>query len=46
VAEAIKDCRGDKSNLEALELTLSDEDLQVIDTYFPKPNEDMSLVKY
>jgi diketogulonate reductase-like aldo/keto reductase len=35
-----------KSNLEALELTLSDEDLQVIDTYFPKPNEGMSLVKY
>lgn len=35
-----------KSNLEALELTLSDEDLQVIDTYFPKTNEGMSLVKY
>ncbi|MFB3170980.1 aldo/keto reductase [Neobacillus sp. 179-C4.2 HS] len=46
VAEAIKDCRGDKSNLEALELTLSDEDIQVIDTYFSKPNEGMSLVKY
>ncbi|MEH7490620.1 aldo/keto reductase [Neobacillus niacini] len=35
-----------KSNLEALELTLSDEDLQVIETYFPKTNEGMSLVKY
>ncbi|KGM46375.1 aldo/keto reductase [Neobacillus niacini] len=35
-----------KSNLKALELTLSDEDLQLIDTYFPKTNEGMSLVKY
>ncbi|WP_419954522.1 aldo/keto reductase [Neobacillus niacini] len=35
-----------KSNLKALELTLSDEDLQLIDTYFPKANEGMSLVKY
>lgn len=35
-----------KSNLEALELTLSEEDLQLIDTYFPKTNEGMSLIKY
>jgi diketogulonate reductase-like aldo/keto reductase len=35
-----------KSNLEALELTLSDEDLQLIDTYFPKTNEGIALIKY
>ncbi|MFJ5761605.1 aldo/keto reductase [Neobacillus sp. NPDC093182] len=35
-----------KSNLEALELKLSNEYLQLIDTYFPKTNEGMSLVKY
>lgn len=35
-----------KSNLNALELTLSVEDLQLIDSYFPKPNEGLSLVEY
>lgn len=35
-----------KNNLEALELTLSEDDLQLIDTYFPKPKEGLSLVKY
>jgi diketogulonate reductase-like aldo/keto reductase len=35
-----------KSNLKALELTLSEEDLMIIDSYFPKTNEGMRLVSY
>lgn len=35
-----------KSNLKALGLALTEEDLQIIDTYFPKGNEGLSLIKY
>ncbi|MEH7009298.1 aldo/keto reductase [Neobacillus niacini] len=35
-----------KSNLKALELTLSKEDQQLIDSFFPKTNEGLSLIKY
>jgi len=35
-----------KSNLKALELALSEEDLQIIDSYFPKGDEGLSLIKY
>lgn len=41
-----KDIEHIKSNLKALELTLSEEDLKIIDSYFPKTNEGMSLVTY
>lgn len=35
-----------KSNLKALELALSEEDLQMIDSYFPKGIEGLRLIKY
>ncbi|TDL66132.1 aldo/keto reductase [Rhodococcus qingshengii] len=41
-----KDIEHIKSNLKALELTLTEEDLKLIDSYFPKTNEGMSLISY
>jgi diketogulonate reductase-like aldo/keto reductase len=35
-----------KSNIRALELTLSDEDLQLIDLHFPRAKEGLSIVRY
>lgn len=35
-----------KNNLKAIELTLSEEDIKLIDSYFPKTNEGLSLIKY
>lgn len=35
-----------KSNLKVLELALIEEDLQIIDSYFPKGDEGLSLIKY